>query len=73
MKISSKLYNIIKYISTIAIPALVAFLTVIGQTLDLSWMPTVVTILGAFGLFLGELIRVSSKEYWKDKEVTNAK
>lgn len=68
MKISNKLYNILKYVSTIAIPALVVFLTVIGDTLDLGWMPKVVAIIAAFGVFIGELIKQSSKKYWKEKD-----
>lgn len=66
MKISSKLYNVLKYISTIGIPALVTFMTVIGQALNLEWMPTVVMILSGFGVFLGALIGVSSKAFWKN-------
>lgn len=74
MKISNKWYNILKYVSTTFIPALVVFLTAIGSALKLSWMDIVVMIIGAFGVFLGELIKGSSKEFWKNwKVVSNVK
>lgn len=69
MKISNKWYNIIKYVSATVIPALVVFLSVIGEALDLSWMNVVVMIIGAFGVFLGELIKGSSKAFWKTREI----
>ncbi|MBO7453587.1 MAG: hypothetical protein J6U54_24910 [Clostridiales bacterium] len=74
LQISNKWYNIIKYVSTTFIPALVVFLTVVGRALNLGWMDIVVMIIGAFGVFLGELIKGSSKEFWKNwKVVSNVK
>lgn len=73
MKFPSKLYNILKYISTTGIPAVVFLLSVIGDTLDLPWMIKVMAIVGGVGTFIGMLIGISSNTYWKDKEIVAKK
>lgn len=69
MKFPSKLYNILKYVSTTGIPAVVFLLGVIGDSLDLPWMVKVIAIVGGVGTFIGMLIGISSNTYWKDKEI----
>lgn len=73
MKISSKLYNILKYIALIAMPAIVIFLSTIGDIWGIAWMPKVVSTISAVAVLLGALLQISSNNFWKDKEVTNAK
>lgn len=73
MKLTSKLYNILKYISTTGIPAVVFLLGVIGDTLDLPWMIKVIAIVGGVGTFIGMLIGVTSNTFWKDKEIVAKK
>lgn len=71
MKISSSVYDKLKFLCLKIIPALTFFLGVVGDTLDLDWMIKVITILGALGESIGIIIGISSSDYWKDKVVTN--
>lgn len=73
MQVSSKVYNILKFISTKGIYALVVFLGVIGDTLELPWMIKVTAIISGLGVALGILLGISSTDYWKDKEIVAKK
>jgi hypothetical protein len=67
MKISNKWYNILKYISMIALPAIVVFLSTIGDIWDFGWMPKVVGTISAVAVLLGALLQISTSNYWKEK------
>lgn len=68
MKISNKIYNILKYIALIALPAIVLFMSALGDIWGLTWMPKVVATISAFATLLGALLQVSSKKYWKEND-----
>lgn len=68
MKISNKWYNILKYISMIALPAIVVFLSTIGDIWGLDWMPKVVGTISALAVLLGALLQISTNNYWKEKK-----
>lgn len=68
MKISNKWYNILKYISMIALPAIVVFLSTLGDIWNLEWMPRVVGTISAFAVLLGALLQISTNNYWKEKK-----
>ena len=73
MKISNKLYDILKWVSIICIPAIVTFLSVVLGVLDVDpkTVNVVVTIISAVGTLIGTLIGVSSANYNKNKGDTN--
>ena len=73
MKISNKLYDVLKWIALICIPAIVTFLSVVLGVLDVDpkTVNVVVTIISAVGTLIGTLIGVSSANYKKDKGGTN--
>ena len=73
MKISNKLYDVLKWIALICIPAIVTFLSVVLGVLDVDpkTVNVVVTIISAVGTLIGTLIGVSSVNYKKDKGGTN--
>lgn len=68
-----KVYQVLKWVSMIAIPAIVAFLSVVLGALEVDpkTVNTIVTIIGAVGTLIGALIGVSTKAYNnKQKEET---
>ena len=70
MKLSNKWYDILKWISMIAIPAFVAFLSVVLGVLKVNpdTINIVVTIIGAVGTLIGALIGVSTHNYNKENQ-----
>ena len=73
MRIPDSLYNVLKWISIVCIPALVTFLSVVLGVLDVDpkIVNIIVTIIAAVGTLIGTLIGVSSANYKKDKNGTN--
>ena len=77
MRISDSLYNVLKWISIICIPAIVTFLSVVLGVLDVDpkTVNVIVTIISAVGTLIGTLIGVSTANYKKgvseDGEDTN--
>lgn len=68
---SNKLYDILKWIALVFIPALITFYGVVGNTLDIPNTDIVLTIMGAFDVFLGSLLGISSVNYRKNIEGVN--
>ena len=70
MRISDKLYNVLKWVSIICIPAVVTFLGVVLGVLEVDpkIINIVVTIIGATGTLIGALIGVSTSAYNKEKK-----
>lgn len=69
MKLSDKVYNILKWVALICIPAVVTFLSVVLGVLEVDpkTINIVVTIIAAIGTLIGSLIGVSTVNYNKDK------
>ena len=69
MKLPNKVYDILKWISCICIPAVVTFLGVVLGVLEVNpkTVNVIVTIIGAVGTLIGALIGVSTVKYNKDK------
>lgn len=60
---SNKVYDVLKWIVTVVLPALLTLFGVIGATLELSYTDTVITIGTAVITCLGTIIGVSSINY----------
>lgn len=60
---SNKAYDVLKWIVTVVLPALLTLFGVIGATLDLNYTDTVITIGTAVITCLGTIIGVSSINY----------
>ena len=69
MRISDKVYNILKWIALICIPAVVTFLSVVLGVLDVDahTINVITTILTAVATLIGTLIGVSTAAYNKEK------
>jgi hypothetical protein len=72
MRISDNVYDVLKWIALICIPAIVTFLSVVLGVLDVDpkTVNVVVTIIAAIGTLIGSLIGVSTKAYKKEQEGT---
>lgn len=70
MKIPDKVYDILKWIALICIPAIVTFLSVVLGVLEVDpkTINIVVTTIAAIGTLIGSLIGVSTAAYNKDKD-----
>lgn len=70
MRISDKVYDVLKWIALICIPAIVTFLSVVLGVLDVDPKTTniIVTIIAAVGTLIGSLIGVSTKAYKQEQK-----
>lgn len=68
MKFSNKTYDILKWIAQIFLPALITLYGVIGSTCNIPYTEAVITIAVAVDTFLGTILGLSSRNYYKDGE-----
>ena len=66
--LNNKSYEIMKWITMIALPAISVFIGAVGVELGISDPDTLVTILTAITVLMGSLIGVSTLNYNKDKD-----
>ena len=66
--LNNKSYEIMKWITMIALPAISVFIGAVGVELGISDPDTLVTILNAITVLMGSLIGVSTLNYNKDKD-----
>lgn len=73
MKFPDKVYNCLKWIALICIPAVVTFLSVVLGVLEVDpkTINIVVTIIAAIGTLIGSLIGVSTANYHKQQNLEN--
>lgn len=65
---SNKVYDMLKYVALIFLPALTTFVGVVLQCLNVSCTDTVITIMTAFDVFLGTILQISTYNYNKNLE-----
>lgn len=65
MKLSNKVYDILKYIALIALPAIQVFWLTIGKIWSLNYTVEIGATIGAVALLLGTLLGVSSYNHNK--------
>ena len=65
MKLSNKTYDILKWISLVALPALTTFYGVVGATCHIPYTQEVLTIAVAFDTMLGTMLGISTSKYNK--------
>ena len=71
--LNNRIYDLLKWIALICIPALVTFLSVVLGVLDVDTktVNVITTILSALGTLIGTLIGVSTNAYNKQKGAEN--
>lgn len=68
MKIPDKVYDVLKWIALVVIPALTAFYSVLASSLGLPYADIVAQIAAGVCTLIGALIGISTAEYNKNKE-----
>ena len=65
MKLSNRLYDTLKYIALIALPAIQVFWLTIGKIWDLQYTVEIGATIGAVALLLGSLLQISNYQHNK--------
>lgn len=65
---SNKVYDILKWIAIVFLPALTTFVGVILSSLSVENSDIILTIMTAFGTFLGTILGVSNINYKKGEK-----
>ena len=68
MKLPDNVYQFLKWLGLIALPALATFYGVIGKVWDIPHTTEIVTTITAIGVLIGTLIGVSQYNINKEKE-----
>ena len=72
MKFDNKVYDVLKWLCLIALPAVSVFYAALDGAFGWGYTETVTTVLAAVGAFLGSLIGISAKSYSNDTLVLDA-
>ena len=67
MKFSNEVYDILKYIALIVLPALATFWAALGKIWGWPMVAEITATICAVDTFMGALLQVSSANYNKDK------
>lgn len=65
---SNKLYDVLKWIAIVFLPALTTFVGVVLNSLDVGNSEVILTIMTGFATFLGTILGVSNIKYKKESE-----
>ena len=68
MKYTNKVYDVVKWIVVIALPAIAAAYSALGGVWNFPYAEQVVTTINILATFLGALICVSTVNYNKDEK-----
>lgn len=68
MKLPDNIYNIMKWLTLIGLPAIITFAGVVMNTLNFEYANIVLTIATAFVTMLGTMLGISNYNYNKEKE-----
>ena len=66
MKLSDTLYNVLKYIAQIVLPALATLYFALSKIWGLPYGEEVVGTISAIDVFLGAILGISSMNYYKE-------
>lgn len=72
MKLPDDVYNFLKWLGLIALPALATFYGVVGKVWDLPYTAEIVTTITAVATLIGTLIGVSQYKINKEKNESEA-
>ena len=68
MKLNNKVYDVLKWVAILLLPALSTFVSVFCETWNLPYGPQLSTTITAFGVFLGAVLGLSNLQYKKSKK-----
>ncbi len=61
--INNRVYDILKWVSVIVVPALVLLINTLGQIWGWEYTKEISMTISAIGVFIGAVIQISSKKY----------
>ena len=67
MQLSNRLYDILKWIVMVVIPALTTFYAVLDNVFGWGYAEIVTTISAALCTCIGAIVGISTAQYYKDK------
>lgn len=73
MKMSNKMYDFLKWVALVALPALTTFYGVVGATFDIPYTQEVLTVAVAFDTMMGTMLGISTKNYHKTNTETSVR
>ena len=68
MKMSNKVYDVLKYIAQIVLPALATLYFALAKIWGLPYGAEITGTLAAIDAFLGALLKISTNQYNKEQE-----
>ena len=68
MKMSNKTYDLLKYVSLYVLPALATLILTLGGIWGIPHAEAIAATVTALDTFLGALIGISAKQYYKESE-----
>ena len=66
MKLKNEVYDILKWIALLFLPALAAFVGTVGIAVNFIYTDVTVIIINALAVFLGAIIKVSTSQFNKE-------
>ena len=63
MKLPNNVYDILKWVALLFLPALAAFVGTVGQAVNFEHTGMIVIVINALAVFIGAIIGVSTKKY----------
>ena len=69
MKLSGKVYDVLKFIAQIVLPALAALYGTLAGIWNLPYGEAIVATISAVDVFLGAVLMIDSKTYFDTKEI----
>lgn len=67
---SNKVYDVLKYVSVIGVPAVVLFINTLGQIWGWQHTAEISATVSAIGVLIGALIQITSAKYTKSQNET---
>lgn len=67
MKMSNRLYDTLKWIAQVFLPALITLWGVIGTACDIPYTDIITTIAIGVDTFLGSILGISSRAYYREE------
>lgn len=69
MKLPNSVYDVLKFLCTILLPAIGTLYFALAQIWDLPFAEEIVGTLSAIAVFIGAIIGISSMQYYKDGKI----
>ncbi len=69
MKFTNQVYDILKWIALIVLPAIATFILLLGDTWGITYASQIATTVTGVGTLIGACLQVSSASYYSDEDI----